>query len=97
MQVSAPTREKALSNDPWTAAQKEGMTPGQLAGHQQSLAQNRDMTIATDLHDSLLLSSVKSGDKSIQALLDRANGLENKLQAATRGLRNEETKPEAER
>ena len=49
------------------------------------------------LHDSLLLSSVKSGDKSIQALLDRANGLENKLQAATRGLRNEQTKPEAER
>jgi CHAT domain-containing protein len=49
MQVSAPTREKALSNDPWTAAQKEGMTPEQLVGHQQSLAQNRDMTIATDV------------------------------------------------
>ena len=28
MEASAPTREKALTNDPWTAAQKEGMTPG---------------------------------------------------------------------
>jgi hypothetical protein len=34
------------------------------------------------LHDSLQLSSMKSGDKSIQDLLDRANGLETKLEAA---------------
>jgi CHAT domain-containing protein len=49
------------------------------------------------LHDSLQLASMKSGDKSMQDLLDRANGLENKLAAANRGLRNEQTKPEAER
>jgi CHAT domain-containing protein len=49
------------------------------------------------LHDSLQLSNLKSGDKSIQDLLDRANGLEHQLQAATRSLRNEQIKPEAER
>jgi CHAT domain-containing protein len=49
------------------------------------------------LHDSLQLSSMKSGDKSIQDFLDRATGLENKLEAANRGLRNELAKPEAER
>jgi CHAT domain-containing protein len=48
------------------------------------------------LHDSLRLSSMKSGNKSIQDLLDRANGLENKLEAAKKGLRNEQTKPAAE-
>jgi CHAT domain-containing protein len=49
------------------------------------------------LHDSLQLSSLKSGDKSIQDLLDRANGLEHQLEATTKSLRNEQTKPEAER
>jgi CHAT domain-containing protein len=48
------------------------------------------------LQDSLQLSNLKSGDKSIQDLLDRAKGLENKLEAANRGLRNEQTKPDAE-
>jgi len=49
------------------------------------------------LQESLRLSSMKSGDKSMQALLDRANGLETKLNAATTQLRTEEAKPEAER
>ena len=48
MEASAPARQKALADDPWTPAQKEGMTPEQLARHQESLAQNRDMTIAID-------------------------------------------------
>lgn len=49
------------------------------------------------LQESLRLSSMKSGDKTMQALLDRANGLETKLNAASTQLRTEEAKPEAER
>lgn len=49
------------------------------------------------LQESLRLSNMKSGDKSMQALLDRANGLETKLNAATTQLRTEEAKPETER
>jgi tetratricopeptide (TPR) repeat protein len=49
------------------------------------------------LQESLRLSSMKSGDKTMQALLDRANGLETKLNAATTQLRTEEAKPETER
>lgn len=49
------------------------------------------------LQESLRLSSMKSGDKNMQALLDRANGLETKLNAATNQLRTEEAKPESER
>ncbi len=49
------------------------------------------------LQESLRLSSMKSGDKAMQALLDRASGLETKLNAANTQLRTEEGKPEAER
>jgi CHAT domain-containing protein len=49
------------------------------------------------LQESLRLSSMKSGDKAMQALLDRAAGLETKLNAASSQLRTEEAKPEAER
>jgi CHAT domain-containing protein len=49
------------------------------------------------LQDSLRLSSVKSGDKTMQALLDRASGLETKLQTTNAQLQAEQTKPEAER
>src|SRR5688572_3980412 len=49
------------------------------------------------LQDSLRLSSMKSGDKTIQALLDRASGLETKLQATNTQLQAEQTKPEGER
>ena len=49
------------------------------------------------LQESLRLSSMKSGDKTMQALLDRANGLETKLNAATAQLQTEQAKPEAER
>src|SRR5688572_22465834 len=49
------------------------------------------------LQESLRLSSMKSGDKTMQALLDRAAGLETKLNAAASQLRTEEAKPEAER
>ncbi len=49
------------------------------------------------LQESLRLSSMKSGDKTMQGLLDRANGLETKINAATTQLRTEEAKPEAER
>jgi len=49
------------------------------------------------LQESLRLSSMKSGDKNMQALLDRANGLETKLNAATAQLQTEQAKPEAER
>ena len=48
------------------------------------------------LQESLRLSSMKSGDKTMQALLDRAAGLETKLNAAAQ-FRAEEAKPEAER
>jgi CHAT domain-containing protein len=49
------------------------------------------------LQDSLRLSSVKSGDKTMQALLERATGLETKLQATNSQLQAEQTKPEGER
>ena len=49
------------------------------------------------LQESLRLSSMKSGDKSIQTLLDRASGLETKLQATNTQLQAEQTKPEGER
>jgi CHAT domain-containing protein len=49
------------------------------------------------LQDSLRLSSVKGGDKNMQALLERANGLESKLQATNAQLQAEQTKPEADR
>jgi CHAT domain-containing protein len=49
------------------------------------------------LHDSLQVSSLKSGDKSIQVLLDRAKGLQNELAVANKSLQNEQTKPEGER
>ena len=49
------------------------------------------------LQDSLRLSSMKSGDKSTQSLLDRASGLETKLQATNTQLQAEQAKPEAER
>jgi CHAT domain-containing protein len=49
------------------------------------------------LQDSLRLSSVKSGDKGVQALLERASGLETKLQTTNAQLQAEQTKPEAER
>ena len=49
------------------------------------------------LQESLRLSSMKSGDKNMQALLDRANGLETKINAATTQLRAEEAKPQGDR
>ncbi|HVF71796.1 MAG TPA: CHAT domain-containing protein [Chthoniobacterales bacterium] len=49
------------------------------------------------LQDSLRLSSVKTGDKAMQALLDRATGLETKLQATTAQLQTEQAKPEGDR
>lgn len=49
------------------------------------------------LQDSLRLSSMKSGDKSMQTLLDRASGLETKLQTTTAQLQSEQEKPEADR
>jgi CHAT domain-containing protein len=49
------------------------------------------------LQDSLRLSSMKSGDKSMQTLLDRASGLETKLQTTTAQLQSEQAKPEADR
>jgi CHAT domain-containing protein len=49
------------------------------------------------LQDSLRLSSMKSGDKTMQALLDRASGLETKLQATNAQLQTEQAKPENDR
>jgi tetratricopeptide (TPR) repeat protein len=49
------------------------------------------------LQDSLRLSSVKSGDKATQELLDRANDLTTRRDAADAQLRTEQAKPEAER
>ena len=49
------------------------------------------------LQDSLRLSSMKSGDKTMQALLDRASGLETKLQATNAQLQTEQAKPETDR
>lgn len=49
------------------------------------------------LQDSLRLTSVKSGDKTMQALLDRAGGLETKLQTTNAQLQAEQAKPESDR
>jgi CHAT domain-containing protein len=49
------------------------------------------------LQDSLRLSSMKSGDKTMQALLDRASGLETKLQTTNAQLQAEQAKPEGDR
>jgi CHAT domain-containing protein len=49
------------------------------------------------LQDSLRLSSLKGGDKNMQSLLERANGLETKLQATNAQLQAEQTKPEPDR
>jgi CHAT domain-containing protein len=49
------------------------------------------------LQDSLRLSSVKSGDKTMQGLLDRASGLETKLQVTNAQLEAEQAKPETDR
>ena len=49
------------------------------------------------LQDSLRLSSMKSGDKTMQALLDRASGLETKLQTTNAQLQAEQAKPENDR
>jgi CHAT domain-containing protein len=49
------------------------------------------------LQESLRLSSMKSGDKNMQALLDRANGLETKLQTTNAQLQAEQSKPETDR
>jgi CHAT domain-containing protein len=45
------------------------------------------------LQDSLRLSSMKSEDKAVQALLAKASGEENKLKAATAQRDNEQAKP----
>lgn len=49
------------------------------------------------LQDSLRLSSLKSKDQNTQALLDRASGLETKLQTTKAQLEAEQAKPEIER
>jgi CHAT domain-containing protein len=49
------------------------------------------------LQDSLRLSNMKSGDKTMQALLDRAGSLETKLATTNTQLQAEQTKPETER
>ena len=49
------------------------------------------------LQDSMRLSSVKSGDKATQELLDRATDLKTRGETATAQLRTEEARPEAER
>ena len=49
------------------------------------------------LQESLRLSSMKSGDKNMQGLLDRANGLETKLQTTNAQLQAEQSKPEIDR
>lgn len=49
------------------------------------------------LQESLRLSSVKSGDKAIQALIDQASALEKQVQTATAQLQVEKTKPEPQR
>jgi CHAT domain-containing protein len=82
MEASAPARQKALTDDPWTPAQKEGMTPEQLAGHEQSLAQNRDLGIATDnISECTLLANLgavaqASGDfKTALSFYEKARNL----------------------
>ncbi len=49
------------------------------------------------LQDSLRLSSMKSGDKTMQTLLDRASGLETKLQTTNAQLQAEQAKAEGDR
>jgi hypothetical protein len=79
MEASAAARHQGLFNDPWTPAQKTGMTAEQLAGHQESLAQNRDMAIATDtISQCIVLASLgavaqEAGDfKTALSFSDRA-------------------------
>jgi CHAT domain-containing protein len=47
-EASAALRQKALGEDYWTAEQKAQMSKEDLAKHEESLAQNRDMTVALD-------------------------------------------------
>src|SRR5205085_3003330 len=47
-EASAALRQKALGEDYWTPEQKAQMSKEDLAKHEESLAQNRDMTIALD-------------------------------------------------
>lgn len=82
MEASAPARQKALANDPWTLAQKQGMTPEQIDRHQESLAQNRDLTIANDtISQCTVLANLgdvaqESGDfKTALSFYERARGL----------------------
>jgi CHAT domain-containing protein len=49
------------------------------------------------LQESLRLSSVKSGDKAVQALIDQASALEKQVQTATAQIQLEKTKPEGQR
>jgi CHAT domain-containing protein len=49
------------------------------------------------LQESLRVSSMKSSDPNMQALLDRVSGLESKLQATKAQLQAEQAKPEADR
>ncbi len=49
------------------------------------------------LQESLRLSSVKSGDKATQALIDQASALEKQVETATTQLQVEKTKPEGQR
>src|SRR5204863_176977 len=47
-EASGALRQKALGEDYWTPEQKAQMSKEDLAKHEESLAQNRDMTIALD-------------------------------------------------
>jgi CHAT domain-containing protein len=49
------------------------------------------------LQESLRLSSVKSGDKAVQALIDQASAFEKQVQTATAQIQLEKTKPEGQR
>lgn len=49
------------------------------------------------LQDTLRLSSIKTRDKPLQALLDKAGALQNQLQTAQGQLQAEQSKPEAQR
>jgi CHAT domain-containing protein len=82
MDASATARQKALTDDPWTAAQKQGMTADQLAAHQASLSQSRDLSLATDtISQCTVLANLgdvaqQSGDfKTALSFYERASGL----------------------
>jgi len=49
------------------------------------------------MRDSLRLSSIKTNDKELQALLERAGSLESKLRTVEAELQSEQAKPEASR